>query len=79
MVSKKQLKKVLFSNDIGFFFVKGAIPTLLAMFLSIITMWLVSIFTVLVDISFIVIAGAGIGISWGVMSIYNETIKELEK
>lgn len=52
------------------------------MLISVLTMWLTSIFTnqiVKIDMGTIVVISTGIAISFGTMKVYDLTIKQLEK
>ena len=79
MAKAKKTEDVLFSNNIGMFFLVGATRALVVMFTCLVTMWLVSIFTVLIDMSIIVIVSAGVGVSFGTMRIFDLTIEQLPK
>lgn len=81
MAKKDKVNKVLFSDNISELFMEGAKVTLMVMLLSIITMWLVSIFTkqiASIDMGTIVIVSTGIAISFGAYKIYEMTMKQLE-
>jgi hypothetical protein len=75
-MAKEKKSEVLFSNEFWNLFQDGAIKTLVAMLVSLVTMWLVSIFTILIDIQVIIIVSTGIGISFGAMHILNLTSTE---
>ncbi len=79
MVAKKKKKKkdFLFGANISALFMAGATRMFIVMFISMITMWLVAIFTKLIDINIIVAVSAGIGVSFGAMHIYNITLENL--
>ena len=72
-------KSVLFSENIGLFFLVGATRAFIVMFTCLVTMWLVSIFTTLIDMSIMVIVSAGVGVSFGTIRIYDMVIYEMSK
>jgi phage-related minor tail protein len=81
MASKDKWKKTLFSDNISELFVEGTKVTLMIMIISIITMWLVSIFTnyiAKIDMGIMVVMSTGIAISFGTYRIYEITIKNLK-
>ena len=64
MAKKDKWKKVLFSDNISELFVEGTRVTLMIMIVSIITMWLVSIFTnyiAKVDMGMMIVVSTGVG------------------
>jgi hypothetical protein len=72
-MAKPKKGDALSSNEFWRVFQEGSTRTLVAMLVSLITMWLVSIFTILIDIQVIIIVSTGIGISFGTMHILNLT------
>jgi hypothetical protein len=81
MASKDKWKKALFSDNISELFIEGTKVTLMVMIISIITMWLVSIFInyiIKIDIRIMVVMSAGIAISFGFYRIYEITLKNLK-
>lgn len=76
---KKKKNNVLFGDNIGLFFLVGATRALMVMFTCLVTMWLVSIFTTIVDMSVLIIVSAGVGVAFGAMRIYDMTLGELSK
>ncbi len=79
MVRRKKSESVLFSDKIGLFFLVGATRALIIMLVSLITMWLVSIFTVPINMSIMIIVSSGIGVSFGAIRIFDMTLEELSK
>ncbi|MBN1923876.1 MAG: hypothetical protein JW791_03905 [Nanoarchaeota archaeon] len=79
MAKAKKSDKVLFSDNIGMFFLVGATRALVVMFTCLVSMWLVSIFTTLIDMSIMVIVSAGVGIAFGTMRIFDLTLEEMSK
>ncbi|MDD3888268.1 MAG: hypothetical protein PHN19_05945 [Patescibacteria group bacterium] len=81
MAKKDKLTKVLFSDNILDLFMEGAKITLLTMIVSILTMWLVSIFTnqiASINMGLMIVVSTGIAISFGAYTIYEMTIKQLK-
>jgi len=81
MAKKDKLTKVLFSDNIMELFTEGAKITLLTMIVSIITMWLVAIFTnqiASISMGIMIVVSTGVAISFGAYTIYEMTAKELK-
>jgi hypothetical protein len=81
MVRKDRLTKVLFSDNITDLFVEGAKITLLTMVVSILTMWLVSIFTnqiATINMGTMIVVSTGVAISFGANKIYEMTMSQLK-
>ncbi|MDD5499979.1 MAG: hypothetical protein PHT91_03855 [Candidatus Nanoarchaeia archaeon] len=82
MANKDRLKKALFSDNVSDLFMDGAKITLLVMIVSIITMWLVAIFTLqiaTINMGLIIIVSTGIAISFGTLKVYDATMMKLRK
>ncbi|MDD2678695.1 MAG: hypothetical protein PHS81_02350 [Candidatus Nanoarchaeia archaeon] len=82
MAKKDGLKKALFSDNVSDLFMDGAKITLLVMIVSIITMWLVAIFTLqiaTINMGLIIIVSTGIAISFGTLKVYDATMMKLRK
>jgi cell division protein FtsL len=82
MAKKDKLNKVLFSDNITELFTEGAKIMLLTMIVSILTMWLVSIFTnqiATINMGTVIVVSTGIAISFGSHKIYEMTMIELKK
>ena len=75
LLMAKSKKNVLFSDNIGMFFLVGATRSLLVMLTCLLTMWLVSIFTTVIDMGTMIIVSAGVGVSFGAMRIYDMTME----
>ncbi len=78
-MAKKSKNDILYSDNIGMFFLVGATRALVVMFTCLVTMWLVSIFTTLIDMGIMIIVSAGVGVSFGTMRIFDLTIEGVEK
>lgn len=81
MARKDKLTKVLFSDNITELFVEGAKITLLTMIVSILTMWLVSIFTnqiATISMGTMIIVSTGIAISFGAYKVYEMTMTQIK-
>jgi spore maturation protein SpmB len=81
MAKKDKLNKVLFSDNITELFIEGAKITLLTMIVSVITMWLVSIFTnqiLNISMGTMIVLSTGIAVSFGAVKIYEMTLKQLK-
>ncbi|VVB74472.1 Uncharacterised protein [Candidatus Tiddalikarchaeum anstoanum] len=77
--SSGKVESVLYSDKIGYFFFEGAIRALIAMFVCIATMWLVSIFTILISMNVIIVVSAGVGVAFGAMRIFDLTMEKMKK
>ncbi|MFA5332910.1 MAG: hypothetical protein WC376_00245 [Candidatus Nanoarchaeia archaeon] len=81
MARKDKLTKVLFSDNISELFMEGAKITLLTMIVSILTMWLVSIFTnqiATLNMGTMIVVSTGIAISFGSYKIYELTMNQIK-
>ncbi|MFA5303120.1 MAG: hypothetical protein WC393_01120 [Candidatus Nanoarchaeia archaeon] len=81
MARKDKLTKVLFSDNVSELFMEGAKITLLTMVVSILTMWLVSIFTnqiATINMGTMIVVSTGIAISCGSYKIYEMTISQIK-
>jgi len=82
VAKKDKLSKALFSDNLSDLFMEGAKITLITMIISILTMWLVSIFTnqiATISMGTIIVVSTGIAISFGTLKIYEITMKKLKE